>query len=206
MLRLFDPGTGGAAEIAPARAGVVRVACAGGLRALVVADLVRRLAGHHRYRSVGIWTSVRDAAELGVRPAEFSSGEADVHVGETVGHWSPASWDGLDPLAARLALLEAHYRADLAHTREELIAADASLTAWRRRVAGWADSPGRPSQRSYVAEAVAYLDSDLDTPAALSLLSRLDADDSVAPGAKFETAVELDMILGLDLVRLVGRL
>ncbi|MFL6053608.1 MAG: cysteine--tRNA ligase, partial [Actinoallomurus sp.] len=65
---------------------------------------------------------------------------------------------------------------------------------------------GRPSERSYVTEAVGHLDADLDTRAALSCLDRLAEDDSVPPGAKFETAIELDMVLGLDLVRLVGRL
>jgi hypothetical protein len=206
MLRLYDPGTARLAEVLPVRPGVIRVACAEELRAQVVGDLIRRLAGRHRLRALGIWNPVPEAADLGVRPAEMSSGTADVHVGETVGRWSPVSWDGLDPLAVRLTLLETHYRADLSHTRADLTSADASLTAWRRRVAGWAESPGRPPDRSYVAEAVAHLDSDLDTPAALSSLSRLAEDDSVPPGAKFETAIELDMVLGLDLVRLVGRL
>lgn len=206
MLRLYDPGTGRLTEIVPARPGVVRVASTDDLRAQVVGDLIRRLATRHRLRALGIWNTVPGAADLGVRPAELTSGPADVHVGPTVGRWVPVPWDGLDPLAARLALLETHYRADLPHTRTDLAAADSSLTALRRRVAGWAESPGRPPERAYVEEAVAYLDADLDTPAALSCLSRLAEDDSVPPGAKFETAVELDMILGLDLVRLVGRL
>jgi hypothetical protein len=37
------------------------------------------------------------------------------------------------------------------------------------------------------------------------VLSRLAGDASVPPGAKFETVIKLDMILGLDLVALVGR-
>jgi hypothetical protein len=206
MLRLYDPGTGRLTEVVPARPGVIRVACADELRAQVVGDLIRRLAARHRLRAFGIWNAVPGASDLGVRPAELTSGPADVHVGAAVGRWAPVSWDGLDPLAVRLALLEAHYRADLPHTRADLTAADAALTAWRRRVADWAESPGRPPARSYVTEAVGHLDTDLDTPAALSCLARLADDDSVQPGAKFETAIELDMILGLDLVRLIGRL
>ncbi|MFL6055777.1 MAG: hypothetical protein ACJ72W_23180, partial [Actinoallomurus sp.] len=150
MLRLYDPGTGRLTEVVPARPGVIRVACANDLRAQVVGDLIRRLAGRHRLRALGIWNAVPGASDLGVRPAELASGPADVHVGATVGRWAPVSWDGLDPLAVRLALLEAHYRADLPHTRADLTAADAALTALRRRVAGWAESPGRPSERSYV--------------------------------------------------------
>ncbi|WP_460354031.1 hypothetical protein [Actinoallomurus acanthiterrae] len=206
MVRLYDPGTGRVAEVVPARPGVLRVGCAEELRAQVVGDLIRRLAEHHRLRAVGIWNAVPGAPDLGIRPAQLPSGPADVRVGEAVGRWDPAPWDGLDPLAVRLALLETHYRVDVAHTRADLARADASLTAWRRGVAGWAESPGRPLDRSYVAEAVAHLDDDLDTPAALSALSRLATDESVPPGAKFETAIALDMILGLDLVRLVGRL
>jgi hypothetical protein len=206
MLRLYDAGTGRLTEIAPARPGIIRVACTEELRAQVVGDLIRRLAGHHRLRALGIWTPAPGASDLGVRPAELISGPADVHVGRTVGRWSPPPWDGLDPLAVRLALLRVHYRVDLALTMPDLTAAEASLTALRRRVAGWAESPGRPPARSYVAEAVACLDTDLDTPAALRCLSRLADDDAVPPGAKFETAVELDMIFGLDLVRLIGRL
>jgi hypothetical protein len=174
------------------------------LRAQVAGDLIRRLAVHHRLRALGIWNTVPGASDLGVRPPELTSGHADVHIGATVGRWTPVPWDGLDPLAVRLALLETHYQADLPRT--DLAAADASLTALRRRVAGWAESPGRPPERSYVAEAIEHLDADLDTPAALSCLARLAEDESVPPGAKFETAVELDMILGLDLVRLIGRL
>lgn len=206
MLRLYDPGTGRVEPIAPARPGVVRVACAGGLRPLVVGDLVRRLLGHHRMRVIGIWPAVPGAADLGVRPADRPAGEADLHVGEAVGRCALPPFDGLDPLAVRLALLRSHYRADLALDDGELAGAGTELTAWRRRVAGWAESPGRPPSRPYVDEAVAALDADLDTPAAFAVLARLADDDAVPPGAKFETVISLDMILGLDLVRLVGRL
>lgn len=212
MLRLYDTGTGRVEEIVPARAGVVRVACAGGLRPLVVGDLIRRLLGHHRVRAIGVWPEPAAGEfpiapdDLGVRPAELAEGAADVHVGAAVGRCSLASPDGTDPLAVRLALLRTHYRADVTVDRAELAGAEAELDAWRRRVAGWAGAPGRPHSRAYVDEAVAALDADLDSPAAFAVLTRLADDDAVPPGAKFETAITLDMILGLDLVRLIGRL
>jgi cysteinyl-tRNA synthetase len=90
--------------------------------------------------------------------------------------------------------------------RTDLEEADAELTAWRRRVAGWAESPGRAPSERHVREAVAALDDDLDTPAIFPVLFRLAEDIEVPPGAKFETVIKLDMILGLDLVGLVGRL
>lgn len=215
MLRLYDPTTGSVGEITPMRPGIVRVACTGGLRALVVADLVRRVAMHHGLRTIGMWHDVPGASALNVRPAEFTSGEADVRIGEAVGRLSLQSTDatedlpridGIDPLAVRLALLTRHYRTDVSLGRADLTEAQSSLDALRRQVAGWAESPGRPLSRAYVDEAVAALDSDLDTPAVFPVLSRLAADPSVPPGAKFETTIKLDMIFGLDLVALIGRL
>lgn len=206
MLRLYDEKTGGVEEIVTARPGVIRVSCDGEPRSLLVGDLIRRVAEHHGLRAIGVWPPVPGSADLNVRAAQLASGEADVHVERTVGHCSLAAADGLDPLAVRLALLTRHYRSDVALSRGDLTEADASLTGWRRHVAGWAESPGRPLSREYVEQAVAALDDDLDTPKVFEVLERLAGDASVPPGARFETAIKLDMILGLDLVALVGRL
>jgi hypothetical protein len=206
VLRLYDGKTRSVEEIPTARSGVVRVASAGELRPLLVADLIRRLVAHHRLRAIGIWAPVDGADDLNVRPAELAAGEADVHVGPTVGRCELAARDGLDPLAVRLALLRRHYRSDVSLGGEDLAEADASLTELRRQVASWAESPGKAPNAGYVDEAVAALDDDLDTPAVFPVLSRLAADASVPPGGKFETVIKLDMILGLDLVALVGRL
>jgi len=56
-----------------------------------------------------------------------------------------------------------------------------------------------------VADVLAALENDLDTPAALRTLSALAADGQVPPGAKFESFAYLDAFLGLDLARHVGR-
>ena len=48
------------------------------------------------------------------------------------------------------------------------------------------------------------LNDDLDSPRALQVLRRLDKDEAVEPGAKFETFAAIDRVLGLDLVREVG--
>jgi hypothetical protein len=206
VLCLYDPVSGVVQELALARADVVRVSCAGGLRELLVSDLVRRVSMHHRLRVVGIWDDVPGSAELNVRPAEFTEGEADVRVGETVGSATLAPHDGLDPLAVRLALLKKHYRTDITLDRHDLDEAAGELTSLRRLVARWAEAPGRPISKAYVDEAVTALDADLDTAAVFPVFARLAEDTSVTDGAKFETAIKLDMILGLDLVALVGRL
>jgi hypothetical protein len=59
--------------------------------------------------------------------------------------------------------------------------------------------------RAYAGEAEGALADDLDSPAALSVLDQLTADPGVEPGAKLETAIHLDLILGLDLVAGIGR-
>ena len=57
----------------------------------------------------------------------------------------------------------------------------------------------------YVADILAALDADLDTPSALRSLAGLAQDQEIPDGAKFESAAYLDRFLGLDLARDVGR-
>jgi cysteinyl-tRNA synthetase len=112
---------------------------------------------------------------------------------------------GLDPLAARLAFLEHRHRQQLNLTWETLEAADGTLRRWRERVAGWATEPSRPMCAEYSARIFGALDDDLDTPAALRALRELARDEDIPAGSKFETFAAADRVLGLDLVRDVGR-
>ena len=57
----------------------------------------------------------------------------------------------------------------------------------------------------HVERVEAAFDDDLDTPAALRVLRDLEGDESVAPGAKFESFLHLDQILGLDLSIEIGK-
>jgi cysteinyl-tRNA synthetase len=52
---------------------------------------------------------------------------------------------------------------------------------------------------------VAAFDDDLDTPTALVRLEELARNETLQPGAKFEAFAYLDQVLGLDLVRDVGK-
>jgi cysteinyl-tRNA synthetase len=112
---------------------------------------------------------------------------------------------GLDPLALRLAFLEHQHRQQLNLTWPVLQGADATLRRWRRRVAEWAASPSQRVPPAVAAGFTAAFEADLDTPAALRGLRRLERDDDVAPGVKFETFALADQLLGLDLARDVGR-
>ncbi|OPG05941.1 cysteine--tRNA ligase [Microbispora sp. GKU 823] len=113
---------------------------------------------------------------------------------------------GLDPLSVRLALLEQHYRRPVDLTWDALRAADEELRRLRRRVAEWAESPSRPIDDAHAERVQRALDDDLDTPGALRLLRDLEADESVAPGAKFETFLHFDHVLALDLPADIGRI
>ena len=112
---------------------------------------------------------------------------------------------GLDPLAVRLALLERRYRDDLDLGWEALEAAGQTLLRWRKRVAEWAFSPSAPMLRGYADAVAGAFDDDLDTPAALTGLRAMEADEAAPPGARFETFAFLDRLLGLDLARDVGK-
>ncbi|MFI9594124.1 cysteine--tRNA ligase [Nonomuraea sp. NPDC052265] len=112
---------------------------------------------------------------------------------------------GLDPLAARLAFLEHHYRQRLDLTWDILRAADRTLRRWRARVAEWSESPSAPMASSYAGRVESAFDDDLDTPAALRILRELEREESVAPGSKFETFLHLDQVLALDLSTEIGK-
>jgi hypothetical protein len=111
---------------------------------------------------------------------------------------------GRDPLAVRLALMSFPISLAAGVTGQALDRAGETLGSWRRQVARWAESPSRPIPAP-ITEAARAAFSDLDTAAALALLHRLAPDASVPAGAKFETFVYADRILGLDLAREVGR-
>jgi cysteinyl-tRNA synthetase len=112
---------------------------------------------------------------------------------------------GLDPLALRLAFLEHRYRQQMNLTWDTLSAADRTLRRWRELVAEWACSPSKPMCAQVTAQIAEAFDDDLDTPAALRALRRLEQDPQTPPGSKFESFAHADQLLGLDLARDVGR-
>ena len=111
---------------------------------------------------------------------------------------------GHDPLALRLAFMQARYRTQVNLTWDAIAGADRRLTRWRRTVAAWAEQPSAAIHDGYRARFSDALRDDLDTTTALVVLGELEHDDDVADGSKFETFAWADRLLGLDLVRLVG--
>ncbi|MFD0683290.1 hypothetical protein [Actinomadura fibrosa] len=217
MLRLRDSRTGRPADLPGGPAPRVHVLDGAGLRTLVVADLLRRAAERagRRVRMTASSLPDGDWTEYSVKPIEETPvREADVYVTASDGAEADAllltvphatgGWDGADPLSVRLAMLDAPYREPLHLTSGTLSAAAERLDGWRTQVARWATGPGRPMDRRYAAKAEAALADDLGSPAALAVLDELAADPDVPPGAKLETVVHLDLILGLNLVAAIG--
>lgn len=222
-MRLYDHRTGKSEEL-PRRTLRVHILNGAGYRALIITDVLRRVARRAYITSSPYFTAptiewddygiqrftVVDAddptpdADVYVMP-EGASGPTDAHrlaVPHETGDWLSGDLDGL---TARLAMLEVRYRERLHLTTETYQKAAKRLDNWRRQVADWANSPGRPLERSYASEAEKALADDLDTPTALAVLDRLTADPDVPPGAKLETFIHLDMMLGLNVVGLIGR-
>jgi hypothetical protein len=111
---------------------------------------------------------------------------------------------GRDALAIRLALLSCPYH-DVAELTEGVLAnAQLTLGRWRSQVAGWAESPSRPVPGQNVTAFRIALE-QLDTVAILTMLQTVAGESATAPGAKFETFLHADRVLGLDLASGIGR-
>jgi L-cysteine:1D-myo-inositol 2-amino-2-deoxy-alpha-D-glucopyranoside ligase len=107
--------------------------------------------------------------------------------------------DGVDPMAIRLALLSAHYRADRSWTDDVLKTAEQRLARWRAAAA----APAGPAGADLLATVRARLADDLDTVGALAAVDAwADAalegsgDDPDAPALMSRT---VDALLGIRL-------
>lgn len=203
------------------------------LRVLLVADLLVRALELGGTPVWAMLTGERQQAELraagealGVRPfeqdrdADADLGEAQVlHVrGKGAGasdgaglavapvHWTaPRPPGDVDPAVLRLALLAHPRSASVTIGRAGLDDARGTLGRWRRAVAAWAQRPSRPVPDPVRAELRAAWENDLDTPAVLKVLRAVGTDPELPDGARFETYVYADRLLGLDIARDLGQ-
>jgi len=108
---------------------------------------------------------------------------------------------GYDPLALRYLMLGAHYRTKLNFTFEALTAAQNALHRLRQTVRSWEKPEGRcAGLEERFAEALA---DDLNTPQALAVMWEL-IDSDQPTGAKAQTLLNFDEVLGLGLREYVG--
>jgi hypothetical protein len=108
-------------------------------------------------------------------------------------------------LVLRLMMLSRLYREPVTLTQAALADAAESAGRWRRRVAEWASEPSRPVPPEAARVIRDAFDDDLDTVAAVDLLRSLESRPDVPAGAKFETFLFVDRVLGLELPREIGR-
>jgi hypothetical protein len=146
--------------------------------------------------------TVRHAVWVG--PVTFNDRDARAETTPQV-PLSALAESGLDPLAARLALMSFRHAERAALTWDVLAEADRALRRWHGLVAEWAESPSKPMCAEVTAQVAAAFDGDLDTPAALRALRGLENDPQIPPGSKFESFLHADQLLSLDLPREIGR-
>jgi hypothetical protein len=141
---------------------------------------------------------------LAGRGSQADPGQDGLLVSVGAARLERAESDPGNPLALRLALMSFPAGQPAVLTGDELVRAADRLTYWREQVAQWAESPSGPVPAT-LAETVQMAFGELDTVLALAVLYGLPADDTVPTGAKFETFVYADRVLGLDLARDIGR-
>ncbi|WP_351235918.1 hypothetical protein [Streptomyces sp. NPDC002133] len=203
-----------------------------GLRVLLVADVLARVLELRGMPVFVRWIGpkVASADAMGIRPADvhgppdqivdvhseplgvhvtaraYEGGSgASVQVAEARTTVSLVGLEGQDPLAVRLLLLSyAHYEPVVLRA-DALDVARRRLARWRRAVADWSELPSKPMPADRLRPVRCELENRLGTPAVLGLLRDLETASDVPAGAKFETFVHLDRVLGLDLAREIGR-
>lgn len=235
VLRIIDARTGDSVEAVPARRGLTRVEAhvpgydGTALRVLLVTDVLARALELGRTPVWPLLSAEQDRAELragaaalGIRPFEDGRGGGPgpgepqvIHVvgegGATPGGVRMAvapvagTPDESDPATLRLALLSRHHSRPVQLDADALADAHDTLARWRHAVAVWAREPSRPVPDEVRAELRTAWEDDLDVPAVLRVLRQVEASD-LPGGARFETYVYADRLLGLELARDLGTL
>lgn len=111
---------------------------------------------------------------------------------------------GIHPLSYRYLLLGAHYRTPLEFSWDALLGAQRALENIVRYVAQIKESGAIDS--NYQTSFKNFVDDDLDTPRALSILHEVIADKNLPLGNKKSTLLEFDKVLGLNLQSLADKI
>ncbi|MFE9685445.1 hypothetical protein [Streptomyces sp. NPDC006285] len=133
---------------------------------------------------------VTGGLRLEVAPAGLDSGVAE---------------DDESATALRLALLARPRGETLRLGAADLAAAEDQLARWRGAVATWATRPSGPIPDPVRDQLRAAWEDDLDVPAVLGVLRKVETSGTVPDGARFETYAYADRLLGLELTRDIGR-
>lgn len=224
MLRITDVRTGEPTDAVRARRALARVrvhvprADTSALRVLLVADVLARaleIGGTPAVTAADPPEELRVRADaLGIRRAEAGTAGAGpaLHVlvqGDTAPEddirieVAPVTGTA-DPALLRMILLATPRREPVDLATADLEGARETLARWRKAVATWATRPSKPVPEAVRQELRAAWEDDLDVPAVLEVLRRVESDEGIPDGARFETYAYADRLLGLELTRDIG--
>jgi hypothetical protein len=224
VLRITDARSGETVDIRP---GLTRVHAhvagidTSALRVLLVADVLARALELGRTPAVTVAdapAALRARADdLGIRRAEPDApdvgralhviGTQDTAPEGVCVAVAPATGpaDTTAPsTAVRLALLARPRQDPVDLGPTALAEAEDTLARWRTAVATWARRPSKPIPDQMRSDLRDAWEDDLDVPAVLEVLRRVEHADDVPEGARFETYAYADRLLGLDLTRDIG--
>ncbi len=111
---------------------------------------------------------------------------------------------GFDPLAIRLVFLENKYRSQMDLTWEQIASADTTLKRWRVKYQEWATQEVKNDEHvvlELVESIFESLRNDLDTPAALLKLRKIERDLSISAKTKAQFFARVDHFFGLEITR-----
>ncbi|MFJ2832354.1 hypothetical protein ACIPC1_33165 [Streptomyces sp. NPDC087263] len=223
MLRITDVRTGESTDAVRARRVLARVQVhlpgtdTSALRVLLVADVLARaleLGGTPAVTAADPPAELRARADaLGIRRGEAGTVGAGpaLHVlapGDTATEGirvevAPVTGTA-DPALLRMILLATPRREPVDLAAVDLEGARETLARWRKAVATWATRPSKPVPEAVRQELRAAWEDDLDVPAVLDVLRRVESAEDVPYGARFETYAYADRLLGLELTRDIG--
>ncbi|MDX3452918.1 hypothetical protein PV396_13315 [Streptomyces sp. ME02-8801-2C] len=166
-------------------------------------DVGPEFAGAQLIEVVSRDEGTTDGIRLAVAPADSPTASPADSATATATATAPGD---IDPATLRLALLTRPRSETVRLTPETLADAGSELAHWRHSVAVWAERPSRPVPEAVRQDLRAAWEDDLDVPAVLDVLRRVETLDGVPDGARFETYAYADRILGLELTREIGSL
>ncbi len=108
---------------------------------------------------------------------------------------------GIDPLAFRLWLLTSHYRTKTNFTMEAVVGAQNALIRIRKIFLKLGGEIGQVEDK-YKNQLIKYMDKNLGTPEALTVLWELIKDTKISKENKKATLLDFDKVLGLGLDQL----
>lgn len=112
---------------------------------------------------------------------------------------------GFDPLAVRLCFLENRYRSQMDLSWESIAAADTTIKRWRKKYQEWRQVQDAhvdtTAADKFIADVIADLNDDLDTPRVIVKLRSLEKDESISPMTKANIFEKLDEFFSLGIMR-----